>query len=264
MHPILFRIGGFELGTYGLVLVLGFFASLWLAKRQGKLDGLSPEAVSDLAITLLMAGILGSKLLMIGVDLVRGVIGFGDIFSLPTLRAGGHIHGGILGGALAFVWRCRVLKLAPAVTLDALAPAVALGQGLGRLGCFAAGCCFGSECQLPWAVTYHSHDAERLSGTPLGYALHPVQLYTLLANLTIMGLLLLMRRHRRFKGEVIAAYFALEGVGRLVTESWRGDLDRGIWFGLSWLSTGRLTSCAMILLGSGLWLFFRHRSQREA
>lgn len=264
MHPILFRLGGFELGTYGLILVLGFLAALWLAKRQGELDGLSGEAVSDLAVTVLMAGIIGSKLLMVIVDVSRGSLGFGQIFDLATLRAGGHVHGGIIGGALAFWWRCRKLKLPYASTLDALAPSVELGQGLGRLGCFSAGCCYGTTCQLPWAVTFHSHEAERISGTPLGIPLHPVQLYTLLVNLGIMALLLVLRKKRRFKGEVISGYFVLEGLGRILTETWRGDLDRGFWLGLEWLSTGRLTSIGMVLLGLGLWVGFRRRAMVEA
>ena len=262
MHPILFKIAGFPLGTYGLLLTLGFFLALALAQRLARQDGLSPESLSDLAITLLIAGIIGSKLLMMAVDLMNGY-SFAQILDPGYLRAGGAVHGGIIAATLAFFWRVKRLKLPLALTLDCLTPAVALGQGIGRLGCFAAGCCYGTACHAPWAVTFTNPDANYLSGTPLGDPIHPVQLYTLLANLLIMGLLLGIRKHRRFVGQVSACYFMLEGIGRMITEIWRADLDRGVWMGISWLSTGRLTALLFILFGAGLWGWYSSRRQTE-
>jgi len=263
MHPILFRIGSFEIGTYGLLLTLGFFAALWLAMRLGKLDALVPESLSDLAVTVLIGGIAGSKLLMIVVDLIHGE-SLAQVFSLATLRAGGAIHGGIILGTAAFFWRMRTLKLPLAPTMDALAPAVALGQAIGRLGCFAAGCCYGTECHAPWAVTFTRPETNLISGTPLFQALHPVQIYTFLLEMAIVGALVLIRRRRAFPGQIAAIFFALEGLGRIVLEVWRGDLDRGVWFGLSWLSTGRLTGLAFILFGAGLWWWFSRKKAAEA
>lgn len=262
MHPILFRLGSFEVGTYGLLLMAGFFAALMLAMRQGKTDEIPSEAVSDLAITVLMAGIIGSKLLMIIVDLISGV-SVSQVFDLSTLRAGGHLHGGIILGTAAFFWRMHKWKLPLGKTLDALTPAVALGQAIGRLGCFAAGCCYGKACEASWGVTFTQLDAFRISGTPLEMRLHPVQIYTFLLELTIMGILLMVRKHRAFAGQVGAAFFMLEGVARMLLESWRGDVDRGLWFDLPWLSTGRLTGFAFLLFGFGLWLFF-HRRQSQS
>ncbi len=263
MHPILFRIGSFEIGTYGLLLALGFFAALWLAMRQGKKDDLAPEALSDIAVTLLIAGVVGSKLLMIIVDLINGG-SFAQVFDFATLRAGGAVHGGIILGLAAFFWRVRKWKLPLGATLDALVPAMALGQAIGRLGCFAAGCCFGTECHQPWAVTFTSPEALHFSGTPLFQSLHPVQIYTFLAELAIVGLLLLLRRRRAFPGQLAGIFFILEGASRSILEIWRGDLDRGIWLGMSWLSTGRLTGLAFILFGVGLLWWFRRRQLAEA
>jgi phosphatidylglycerol:prolipoprotein diacylglycerol transferase len=262
MYPILFKIGNFPIGTYGLLLTVGFFLALGLAMHLGKRNGVAPEAISDLAITLLLAGVIGSKVLMIVVDLVNGTPP-SQIFDLGYLRAGGAIHGGIIGGLLAFFWRMRSLKLPLARTLDCLTPAVALGQAIGRLGCFSAGCCYGTECHLPWAVTFTRPEAGMLSGTPLGLPLHPVQLYTFLANLAVVGLCLLVLKYRRFIGQVSACYFILEGIGRMVTEIWRADLDRGFWMGISWLSTGRLTAFLFILFGAGLWGWFSSHRQTE-
>ncbi|MDR3671297.1 MAG: prolipoprotein diacylglyceryl transferase [Holophaga sp.] len=260
MHPILFKIGSFPIGTYGLLLTLGFFLALILAQRLGRREGLAPEAISDLAITLLLAGVVGSKLLMIIVDLCNGV-GFKQVFDLGYLRAGGAIHGGIIGATLAFFWRVRRLKLPLAQTLDCLTPAVALGQAVGRLGCFSAGCCYGTSCTLPWAVTFTDPNAQILSGTPLAMSLHPVQLYTAFTNLLIMVILLVLRKYRRFVGQIAGCYFILEGIGRIVTEHWRGDLDRGFLLDIPWLSTGRATSCLFILFGVGMLAWFSRRAR---
>lgn len=264
MHPILFQIGSFTLGTYGLLLLAGFLAGLFVARHLGKRDHLSADALTDLAVSVLLGGILGSKLLMIVVDTIHGAP-LSQAFSFDTLRAGGAIHGGVLGGLLMFFWRIRALDLPLPSTMDALAPAVALGQAIGRWGCLMAGCCYGSETHVPWAITFTNPEAELFSGTPLGMALHPVQIYNSLANLAVLGLLLLLGRKRRFAGQVGGAYFLLEGAGRALTETWRGDLDRGVWFGFPWLSTGRLTSLAFVLVGAGLWIWFkRYRKEVEA
>jgi phosphatidylglycerol:prolipoprotein diacylglycerol transferase len=259
MHPILFKIGSFPIGTYGLLLTLGFFMALLLAQKLARKEGLAPESISDLAITLLLAGVIGSKLLMIIVDLCSGAT-FAQVFDLGYLRAGGAIHGGIIGATLAFFWRVKRLKLPLARTLDCMTPAVALGQAIGRLGCFSAGCCYGTACNLPWAVTFTDPNAQALSGTPLAMPLHPVQLYTFLTNITIMTILLLMRRHRRFVGQISGCYFILEGIGRIITEHWRGDLDRGFLLDIPWLSTGRATSCLFIVFGVALLFWFARRA----
>jgi phosphatidylglycerol---prolipoprotein diacylglyceryl transferase len=260
MHPILFHIGNFPLGTYGLMLVLGFFSGMYLARYLGRRDQIPGESISDLSVTVLMGGIIGAHLLMIIVGLLTpagqdGAMTFADIFTLSTLRAGGAIHGGVIGGTLAYFWRIRKLKLSWRPTMDAMVPGLALGQAIGRIGCFFAGCCYGDMCGLPWAVTFRDPETRILSGTPLDVPLHPVQLYSTLFSLTIMGLLLLLGRKRKFQGQIVAAYFILEGISRSIQETWRGDLDRGVWLGISWLSTGRLTALGFVLFGIGLWIW---------
>lgn len=270
MHPILFRIGSFPLGTYGLMLVAGFFAGTYLARYLGRRDGISPDGISDLAVTALLGGIIGSHLLMILVGLLTpsgmdGSMTLADVFTLSTLRAGGAVHGGVIGGTLAFFWRIRKLKLSWRPVLDAMTPGVALAQGIGRLGCLFAGCCYGHACELPWAITFSNPEAAQLSGTPLGQPLHPVQIYNGLSNLLITGLLLLLGRRRKFQGQIGGAYFILEGLGRFILETWRGDLDRGTgWMGISWLSTGRATSLSFILFGIGIWIWCAKRKPVKA
>ncbi|HLO67760.1 MAG TPA: prolipoprotein diacylglyceryl transferase [Holophaga sp.] len=262
MHPILFKLGSFPVGTYGLILTLGCFLALYLAQVLARRDGIPGDDVSDLAVTLILAGILGAKLLMIVVD-VAGGMPLKQVLDPGYLRAGGAVHGGVIGGVAAFFWRMRKLKLPLGPTLDALTPAVALGQAIGRLGCFSAGCCYGTTCHLPWAVTFTRPEAQWLSGTPLGVPLHPVQLYSLLANLLVMGILLLAGRRRAFAGQVGGLYFILEGLGRIITETWRADLDRGFLLNIPWLSTGRATALAFIAFGVLLLVLFRRRKAAE-
>jgi len=264
MHPVLFEIGSFPLGTYGLLLAIAFFAGTALARRQAKLDDLNPAAITDLAIAMLIAAIVGSKLLMIVVDLFSGTP-LREVFSFATLRAGGAIHGGIIAATATFFWKLRKGQGLPLrVTGDALVPGVALGQAIGRLGCFSAGCCYGTETHLPWAATFTDPIARVFSGTPLDIPLHPVQLYNTAANLTVMAILLLARGKRSFQGQVFALYFLVEGLGRVITETWRGDVDRGTgWLGWAWLSTGRLTGIAFMMLGLGLWMFWNRRKEAQ-
>jgi len=272
MHPILFRIGSFEIGTYGLLMAMGFLAALILGKRYAKEDGLAPDAMVDISLVVLIAGILGSKLLMVIVDLFSGQP-VSQVFSLGTLRAGGAVHGGILAAILAFFWRVRALKVPAAKTLDILASAVPLGQAIGRLGCLAAGCCYGAYCDMPWAIVFHDpnpafHDPSAVRfgpfGNPLEIPLHPVQLYFCLSNLAIAAALFFSRRFRKFPGQLAALYFGLEGLLRIILETWRGDYDRGFWLDIPWLSTGRLTGMLFILIGAGIWLWYGRRADQKA
>jgi len=262
MHPILFRIGSFEIGTYGLLMAIGFLVALMLCKWYARQDDLPPDAMVDISLVVLIAGILGSKLLMMIVDLFSGQP-MSQVFSLATLRAGGAVHGGILAAILAFFWRVRALKVPVAKTLDVLASAVPLGQAIGRLGCLTAGCCYGAYCDKPWAIVFHNLDAARF-GVPLEMPLHPVQLYFCLSNLVIAAALFFLRRFRKFPGQLAALYFGLEGLFRIILETWRGDYDRGFWLDISWLSTGRLTGMLFILIGTGIWLWYGRRADQKA
>lgn len=269
MHPVLFHLGDFPVGTYGIILALAFFAGVGLARRQGAQDGLAPAAISDLSIALLIAAVIGAKLLMVIVGLLTpagrdGAMSFADIFTMSTLRAGGAIHGGVIAAAIVFFWYTRKGRELPMRTTgDALVPGVALGQGIGRLGCFSAGCCYGTETHAHWAVTFTDPNAALFSGTPLGLPLHPVQLYTMAGNLIVMALLLMARKRRGFEGQVFALYFIFEGIQRAITETWRGDLDRGLW-GAGWLSTGRLTAFGFVILGVVLLALWRKKPATAA
>src|SRR5580704_7674140 len=191
MFPKLFSIGSFYLPTYGLLVVLGFLAGLTVTVRLARRSGLNPELVTNLAIYVALAGLAGAKILMIVFDWHEFVTHPGEFFSLATLQAAGVFQGGlILAVVVAFLYM-RKQGLPFLATSDAFAPGVAIGHAIGRLGCLAAGCCWGKECTLPWAIKFHDPEAGELTGVPLGVPLHPSQLYEMCTEAALFAFLYL-------------------------------------------------------------------------
>jgi phosphatidylglycerol:prolipoprotein diacylglycerol transferase len=182
MHPILFRIGNFEIHTFGVMLAIAFAVGLWVAMKRAQWFGISPEKISDLAILLLEAGVVGSRLLFV---LEEWQDYEGHFFEIFNLRQGGlSISGGLILAFFAGLWFVWKNKLDFWKTADVLAPALALGMGLGRIGCFFNGCCVGTPSHLPWAFVFPANP--RYFGPR-----HPTQLYEMILDLSIAALLLL-------------------------------------------------------------------------
>ena len=137
-----------------------------------------------------------------------------------------------------------------------------LGQSIGRLGCFAAGCCWGRACDLPWAVTFKDPYTARQVGTPIDLPLHPTQLYESLATALIFVLLLWIARRKKFNGQVALAYVSLYAAARFAIEFFRGDAARGVVFGGA-LSTSQFIAVLM-LVGAAVLFPYLARKQRVA
>lgn len=260
MLPQLVKFGNFFIPTYGLLVTSAFLLALWLATRLAARSGLDKEAVLNLGIYCGLAGILGAKLLMILADLRYYVRNPGELFSLATLQAGGVFYGGlILALVTAFVYMRK--KGMPALaSADAFAPALAAGHAIGRVGCFAAGCCWGNACQRPWAVTFTNPVAHQLFGTPLGVPLHPTQLYEAGTEaLTSVILYRLFRRAHR-AGTIIGLYLVLYGCARFVIEFFRAPEGPNPFGGP--LTQAQWISLALIPLG--LWLLIRKAESRNS
>jgi len=257
MFPEVFRIGGFFLPTYGLLVALAFLAALWIAGRLGAKAGLHKETVLNLGIYCALAGIAGAKLLMIVLDpAVRS--NWREIFSLSTLQAAGIFYGGFIAAlvtAFVYMWRNGLPALR---TADAFAPGLALGHAIGRLGCFSAGCCWGVQTRLPWAVTFRNPRANELVGVPLGVPLHPTQLYESLGELIIFAALYFgfLRPHR--DGSIVSLYLVLYGILRFCVEFVRfHDQQSNPLTGP--FSTEQWISLVLVVVGLGYWLFARNR-----
>ena len=238
MHPELFRIGSFPVHTYGVFLALAFLSAILVAVRLGSRDGLPKERLYDLCLWMLLASLVGSKILMLFTEPeYRG--NPLALLSLDFLRSGGVFYGGLIGAVVTGYFLMRRYKLPWWKTADACAPGIALGNVLGRLRCFSAGCCWGKPTSAPWGVRF-TELAHEITGVPAGVPLHPTQLYESFSMLIVFFFLLWLHRHRRFNGQVILAYALLYSVIRFVIEFFRDD-PRGDILGLTTL-TGLSTS----------------------
>ena len=250
MFPKLISIGSFYLPTYGVLVALGFLAGLSVTTRLARRSKLSPELMTNLAVYVALAGLLGAKLMMIAFDWRDFVSNPRQIFSLGTLQAAGVFQGGlILAIAFAFLY-VRRQGLPMLGVSDAFAPGIALGHAVGRLGCLAAGCCWGKECSLPWAVKFHKPDAYALTGVPLEVPLHPSQLYEFSTELILFAFLYqrFLRRHE--PGQIIGLYLLLSSVARFLIEFTRFH-EQGLPFGLP-LSITQWIAILLALTGSVL------------
>lgn len=255
MHPKLISWGDFFIPSYGLLVMLGFVAGLWMASRLARRSGLDAEVVVNLAVYCALAGIVGAKLLLILEDFGYYARHPGELFSLATLQAGGVFYGG-LAAALAVAFLYMRSKRLPALkTADAFAPGLALGHAIGRVGCFAAGCCWGKPCGHPWAVTFTNAETHRLFGTPLDTPLHPTQLYEAGAEALIALILIRYFRRPHPAGAVIGLYLVLYSSARFLVEFCRAHESPNPFEGP--FSVAQWMALGMIALGLWLWRFRR-------
>lgn len=257
MHPILFKLGPVTLYTYGAFLALGAGCALWLLGRLSRSAGLNPERVQSLALGVLVAGLIGSRL---GFVLIEWPAFARHPWRIFSFWDGGLVfYGGIIGGLLVGWWLARRWAIPLLPLLDCFAPALALGQMFGRLGCFSAGCCYG----LPWehgacAVTF----TDPHSLAPRGVPLHPTQLYSSGSQALILAFLLWLWPRRRYSGKIFFSYAMLHGVARVVIEQFRAD-----WRGapLFWgLTPTAVFALGLALMGAvGLWFTSRRRTKGD-
>jgi phosphatidylglycerol:prolipoprotein diacylglycerol transferase len=253
VHPILFQSGWLTLYSYGVLAAAGFLAALLLAHRRASRMGLDPNNIWNLGIYGILVSLAGSKLWLILSEWGYFSAHPRQIFTWATVQSAGDYYGGMVGGVVFILLYTYFQKLSFWSVMDLLAAPIAIGHAIGRLGCFAAGCCYGKPTALDWGVTFTSPLAEKISGTPLGVALHPTQLYESAAEFMNFAILLWLGAKRRFTGQIIGAYFILYGVERGTIEFFRGDPGRTLLFH-DRVSLMQLVSVALILGGAFLWL----------
>ena len=231
MFPELFKLGPVTVYTYGVVLAAAYLLGLQLAMRRAKARGMDPNRALDLGIAIIVSALVGAKLLLVIVDYDQFSLNPADLLSVA--RSGGVFYGGLISAVVVAFWYIARHGMPFWTTCDVFAPGIALGHVTGRLGCFAAGCCYGKPTTVAWAVTFTNPLAAANVGTPLGVPLHPTQLYEAGAELLILVLLLgFERRGRLFAGRTFWAYMLLYAISRFVIEFFRGD-PRGEIFGIS-------------------------------
>jgi len=260
MYPELFRIGSFPINTYGVFLAVAFLCAILITVKLAERDGLPRDRIYDLSLWMLLASLIGSKVLMLFTEPE-----YRDnplrLLSLDFLRSGGVFYGGLLGAVLAGYFLMRRYKLPWWKTADACAPGIAIGNFFGRQGCFAAGCCWGKPTTLPWGVKF-SELGHEITGVPTNTHLHPTQLYESFAMLIVFLFLLWLHKRKRFSGQVILAYALVYSIIRFAIEFVRDD-PRGDIFGLTsltGLSTSQLISL-VVGVSALILLLIRRRPQ---
>jgi phosphatidylglycerol:prolipoprotein diacylglycerol transferase len=257
MYPEIFHIS--FLHTYGVLVAAAFLVGLWMAGRLAKPAGLDADTVTNLGIYVALSAIAGAKVMMFIVDLPYYIQHPAEIFSWSTLQAGGVFYGGLIAALLVAWWYIRKTKLPPWRTADVFAPAIALGHGIGRLGCFSAGCCWGVPTHVPWAVTFTNPVSNQLVGVPLDVPLHPTQLYESFAEFLIFGILFWRIRRPHTPGAILSLYLVLYSAVRFVVEFFRVHEQGNLWGGP--LDTSQWISLALFALGAAYFLTHRRRAK---
>jgi len=204
--PVLFRIGSLDITSFGVMVALGALVGLWVFRRELSRAGL-PEAALDAAVYGLVCGLLGAKLLYVFEHLRESAF-----FALFLDRGGMSWFGGFVGGLIAGFWTIRAKKWPLIPVLAAATPALAIGQALGRIGCFLVGDDYGRPTQLPWGVAFPK-------GLPPTFErVHPTQIYEAIFLAVLTWVLIRWRRRGVADRTVLGRYFVLAGAFRFLLE----------------------------------------------
>ena len=212
MYPVLFRIGGFEVTSFGVMVALGALVGLWVFQRELRRSRL-PDSAVDSAIAGVIGGMAGAKLLWVFEHL-----GEEPFFALLLSRGGLSWFGGFAGGVLAGLWVMHRRRLPKIAVLAAAAPALAVGHAIGRIGCFLVGDDYGRPTSLPWGVAFPE------GVPPTSVPVHPAQLYEAAALVPLAWLLFRWRTQGRPDTFVLGAYLVLAGAIRFAIEFIRVDV----------------------------------------
>jgi phosphatidylglycerol:prolipoprotein diacylglycerol transferase len=247
MFPILVKIGPLTVHTYGFLMAVGVACGLWFIYVQAKKSGLDAVRIMDAAFYTIIVSLIGAKLFLFLSNIGYYISYPKELFSLA--RSGGVFQGGLFFGVVFALWYFHRKRIPTWKTADLIAPALALGHGFGRIGCFSAGCCYGSACASPWAVIFRNEYASQLTGVHLNEPMHPVQLYEAVLNFLNFAVLFLLLKKKKFDGQIFAVYIINYSVIRFFTEYFRGDHEDKIYFirGASAFSSLSLPQLACIL-----------------
>ncbi len=249
MYPELFTIPGinYTVSTFGVMMSLGFLVGYWITCVRMVELRLDPEPVTNILVWIMLGGVLGSKLYY-AVDVsIREGYPFAELL---FARAGITWYGGLMGGALAGVIGCRVHNVSTLSFANAVAPALAVGQALGRIGCFLVGDDYGKVTSVPWGLSFPQ------GAPPTLETVHPTQLYEVAWLLPVAAFLWWRRDRSPF---LLGEYLALNGAGRIVIEHWR--VNEKVLLGLT---EPQLIGVGLILVGMGLWLRFRSQGLTQS
>ena len=254
MHPILFTLpSGFAIHSYGVLTAIAYLVAVYGIRTSARRNGLDPEIAYDIALIGVFAALAGSRLEYVRVNWDRFA---GDPMAVFAVRDGGLVfYGGLIGVVVAIAVWIKVKGHKTSLIADLVAPWLPLGHAFGRLGCLMAGCCHGAPTELPWGITYTSPDTM----APLHVAVHPSQVYAIVYNLALAGLLVWMQGRKRFDGQLALVYLSIYPVLRSLNELTRGDGERGYFLESvlgQVLTNAQMISLVIAILAASLWALF--------
>jgi len=261
MHPFLLELGQFKLPTYGFISLCALAVAIVLIRRYARLEGLDPSEMTEAIVLTIAVGFFGARIFEAAINWEKY---FGHPGGLKLLL---FSTGVFLGGLITAIPFCilwfRHIRLPVLQGLDILALTGCVAEGVGRWGCFFSGCCYGTPTDLPWGVTFPEIGRRLHAGLP-GVPIHPTQIYMSLDSLAILGILVLIYRHKRFHGQIISVYVLLYAASRFFLEFLRGDADRGSLFG-GRVSTSQLLGLILAAAAVAAYraLDARHRRSGE-
>ncbi len=249
MQPILFEIFGFPIYTYGFMLALAFLIAIIGINRRVKSRGIVIEnLVLDLATWILVGAIVGARLVYILCEYNYYLnASWWEVFRID--QGGLAFHGGLIGGFIAGYWFLKRKRVNPWEMADIVAPFIAIGYGIVRIGCFLNGCCYGKETTLPWGVVFPKLDA---------CLRHPTQIYSFVGSMLIAVILLWGFPKRQFPGHLFLLYVGYYSIMRFIVELFR-EYHPVFWG----LSLAHYACLAMGLLAFSIILVVKSRYQKR-
>ena len=263
--------------AYGVMLGTSMIVGWFLAMRFAKQDGIRTEDAGAIYMWTAVWSIVGARLLYVLTNLSSFSA---DPLEIIKIQNGGLVaYGGMIGGFLCSVYGCRKRNIPLLQWADVSAPSVVLGTGITRVGCLLFGCDFGARSDLPWAIRFPGPSAMAPSGSPAwqrhvslyglphdaaqSFPVHPTQVYETLVGVGLFVVLMLLRKYRRFSGEVFIGWVLGYGILRPLIEVLRDDDQRG---NVGPLSTSQFIGLVTVALALALLfhLVKRYRQDPES
>lgn len=248
MHRIIIEIGPVTIYSYGFMVALAFIICSIFMVRDARKAGLDGGDYFDCLLAMLFGGIVGGRALFVALNWDAYTW---TVMKMIMVNEGGlAVQGGLLGGIIASSIACKLKGIPYWKAADIAAPYIALGQGIGRIGCFLNGCCYGPVTEGPFGVLFAGQALKRF----------PSQLVFSLALVLIFLMLLFFRRHKKFNGQVFSVYLVLFGTYRVLFDFLRDD-ELVMYFGMN---LTQFLGAVIAVCGIGLYLLLKKTTSKGA